>query len=235
MHVGARATDVCFAHWPVDPEVLTTRLPHALSVATHDGVGWVSLVAMRTRPLLGAVGLPGAYSQVALRTYAQPVDQEAAAGEDREARPVADGDEEGAVHFLRVDADSRTASLLGGRLFSIPFHHVDAQVTPGDDEVEVRTHAPDGTPLFVGAFGVPDDVGPVPEGTRLSWVTDRSRYALADGRVGRVEHDPWRVGDADLDLVRNDLLGSEGLPEPLGDPLVGYSPGAAFRLTSWPS
>lgn len=233
MRVGARMRDVCFAHWPVDPGVLGTRLPHGLSVATHDGVGWVSLVAMRTRPLFGAVGLPSSYSQVTLRTYARPVGGDDPGAE--RARTSTSRDDAGAVHFLRVDADSRAASLVGRRLFDVPFHHVDAQVTAGDGEVEVRTHAPDGTALFVGAFTVPEEVGPVPGGTRLSWVTDRTTYALADGRVGRVEHDPWTVGDADLDLVRNDLLGSEGLPEPLGDPLVGYSPGVDVRLAAWPS
>jgi uncharacterized protein YqjF (DUF2071 family) len=235
MQVGARTRDVCFAHWPVDPDVLTTRLPHALSVATHDGVGWVSLVAMRTRPLFGAVGLPSAYSQVTLRTYARPADDESDPSIDESSARSTAGDDGEAVHFLRVDADSRAASLVGRRLFDVPFHHVDAQMTAGDDEVKVRTHAPDGTPLFVGAFTVPDEVGQVAEGTRLSWVTGRTTYALADGRVGHVEHDPWTVGEADLDLVRNDLLGSEGLPEPLAGPLVRYSPGADVRLASWPS
>lgn len=235
MQVGARTRDVCFAHWPVDPDVLGTRLPHALSVATHDGVGWVSLVAMRTRPLLGAVGLPSAYSQVTLRTYARPAAGDGAADGAQGSETPTPGNDAGAVHFLRLDADSRLASVMGRRLFGVPFHHVDAQVTAGGDEVEVRTHAPDGTPLFVGAFTVPEEVATVAAGTHLSWVTDRTTYALADGRVGRVEHDPWTVGDADLDLVRNDLLGSEGLPDPLGEPLVGYSPGVDVRLASWPS
>jgi uncharacterized protein YqjF (DUF2071 family) len=168
---------------------------------------------------------------VTLRTYARPADGDG----DTTAEQGREASTDGAVHFLRVDADSRSASLVGRRLFDVPFHHVDAEVTDDDDEVEVRTHAPDGTPLFVGAFTVPDDVGPVAEGTQLSWVTDRTTYALADGRVGQVEHDPWTVGEADLDLVRNDLLGSEGLPDPLSEPLVRYSPGADIRLASWPS
>jgi uncharacterized protein YqjF (DUF2071 family) len=214
MRFGARTRDVCFVHWPVDPGALSTRLPHALSVATHDGVGWVSLLAMRTRPLAGAVSLPPTFAQATLRTY---VETEA-------------GD---AVHFLRVDADSRSAALAGRRVFGIPFNHVDARVELRDDEVVVRTHAPDGTPLFVGGFTVPGAVGPVE--SRLAWVTERSTYALADGRTGRVVHDPWEVGRSELDAVRNDLLGAEGLPDPLGDPLVRYSPGADFHLAAWPS
>lgn len=229
MRLGARTGDVCFAHWPVDPGVLETRLPHALSAVTHDGVGWVTLVAMRTRPLAGAVALPGAYSQVALRTYAE-VGSDGADGDET------DGDGGGtAVHFLRVDADSRLAATTGRRVFDVPFHHVDARVTAGDGEVMVRTHAPNGTALFVGGFTVPDEFSTVEKGSRLAWLTDRGTYALDDGRVGRVVHDPWEVGRSDVDVVRNDLLGAEGLPEPVGDPLVRYSPGVDVRLAAWPS
>jgi uncharacterized protein YqjF (DUF2071 family) len=214
--VGARARDVCFAHVPVDPEVLDTRLPHALSVATRDDVGWVTLLGMRTQPLSGAVGLPWSFAQVTVRTYVE------AGGEE-------------AVYFLRVDVDSRAVAALGRRLFGVSVQHTDASVTVEGGEVDVRTHAPGGRPLYVASFPVDDDVDPVPAGSLDAWLTDRSRFALEDGRTGEVVHGPWRVAPVNCNVLRNALLSSEGLPEPVDDLLFRYSPGADVHFTGWPS
>lgn len=213
--VGARLHDVCFAHVPVDPDVLDTRLPRALSVATRDGAGWVSLLGMRTRPRSGPVALPWTFAQVTIRTYVEADDTEA-------------------VYFLRVDADSRAVSLAARRLFGVAFRHVDVQVTVEPDEVEVRTHAPTGRPLWVAAFDRTDDVEPAPDGSLDDWLTDRTTFALPDGRTGEVEHDPWRIAPVDCHSLRNELLDSEGLPEPAGEPLFRYSPGPDFALVRWP-
>ena len=213
---GCHVGDVCFVHWPVDPGVLDTRLPHALSVATREGTGWVSLLAMRTRPRFGPVPLPGEFSQVTLRTYVR-------AGEAN------------AVYFLRVDTDSRLATLGARNVFGVAFRRVDARVTAGGGTVQVRTHAPDGTALYDATFDRGGDPRPVESDSLVGWLTDRDTYALEDGRTGRVEHDPWRLAAVDVNTRTDYLLRSEGLSRPESDPVVRYSPGATFALTEWPS
>lgn len=213
---GARLQDVCFAHFPVDPAVLDTRLPHALSLATREGTGWVSLVGMHTRPLSGPVALPWAFAQLAVRTYVE-----------------ADGT--GAVYVLRVDVDSGVVGGLLRRLFGVAARAVDLQMTVDDDEVEIRTHAPTGRPLYLAAFDRTDDVAPLRTGTLDAWLTDRTTFALEDGRTGEMEHDPWRVASVDCHELRNELLNAEGLPAPAGEPLFRYSPGADVTLQRWPS
>lgn len=213
--VGARTHDVCFAHVPVDPDVLDTRLPRALSVATRKGAGWVSLLGMRTRPLSGPVALPWTFDQVTIRTYVE-----------------VDGTE--AVYFLRVDADSRLVAACARRLFGVAFRHVDVQVSVDADEVEVRTHAPTGRPLWLAAFDRTEAVETVTEGSLDAWLTDRTTFALPDGRTGEVTHEPWRISPVDCHSLRNELLDSEGLPEPAGEPLFRYSPGTDFELVRWP-
>lgn len=76
-------------------------------------------------------------------------------------------------------------------------------------------------------------------------MTDRDTYFLSDGRRGEVDHSPWKVFEVDVTVEKNDLFEgqkeSEGpdcpnntdrsrLPDPVGDPVFRYSPGADFRL-----
>lgn len=215
MRVGAATRDVCFVHTPVDPGVLDTRIPHALDVDTRDGAGWVSLLAMRTRPLASGIPVGPWYPQVTVRTYVR-----------------ADGDP--AVYFLRVDVDGRLRALAARRLFGIAFRSVETAVQPAAGRVDVRTHAPDGDPLYDATVDTAGDPTPVEDGSLAAWLTDRSTYALSDGRTGAVSHDPWRLAPADVDVRRDDVLASEGVDAPAGDPLVRYSPGAEFRLMERP-
>jgi uncharacterized protein YqjF (DUF2071 family) len=215
MRVRADTRDVCFVHTPVDPGVLDTRIPHALDVDTRDGTGWVSLLAMLTRPLAGPVPVGNWTPQVTVRTYVR-----------------ADGDP--AVYFLRIDVDGSVRSLVAQALSGIAFRRVETAVEPGDGRVDVRTHAPDGEPLYDVTVERRGDPAPVADGSPVAWLTDRSRYALSDGRTGEVSHDPWRVAPAAVDVRRDEVLASEGVDAPTGDAVVRYSPGAEFRLTGWP-
>lgn len=228
VHVG----DVCFVHWPVDQGVLDTRLPYALSPAIRQGTAWVSLLAMRTRPLAGPLGLPGEFSQVTLRTYVEVgVDGPDAVDEDGH-----DGQEpEEAVYFLRVDSDGWLATLGARRVFGVAFQNVDAGVAVDGSTVDVHTHTPTGTLLYDATFQQCGVVEPVESNSLVGWLTDREVYALDDGRTGRVDHDEWRVAETTVTVEADGLLGSEGLPDALGDPIVRYSPGADFALKEWPS
>lgn len=217
MHtVGARLRDVCFVHWPVDPDVLETRLPRALSVATRAGTGWVSLLGHRTRPTAGPLRLPGEFAQVTLRTYVR-----------------ADGAD--AVFFLRIYVDSRPVAGAARTLFGVPFEHVDASVTVDEAGVRVRTRAPGGRALFDATFDRAGGTTAVDGDTLIGWLTERSTFALEDGRTGAVDHGGWTVARTDVDRRTDEVLASEGVAAPTGEPLFCYSPGAGFGLRSWPS
>lgn len=217
MHlVRASVSPVCFVHWPVDPGVLETRLPQALSVATREGTGWVSILGQRTRPMAGPVPLPGEFAQLTIRTYVR------AGGDD-------------AVYFLRVDANSRFAAGAARSLFDVRFRSVDASVRVSENEVLVRTSAPGGRLLFDASFERTDTTERVGGDSLIGWLTDRSTFAFDDGRTGEVEHDPWTVAEVDAEVRTDDLLASESIAARTGDPLLCYSPGAEFGLRSWPS
>ena len=50
----------------------------------------------------------------------------------------------------------------------------------------------------------------------------------------RAWHKPWPLHRARPVLVDDELVAAAGLPTPIGDPLVHYSPSVAVRI-GWPS
>lgn len=39
-----RWSELLFAHWPIDPNVLTPQLPSGLTLDTREGTGWIGIV-----------------------------------------------------------------------------------------------------------------------------------------------------------------------------------------------
>ena len=39
-------SELLFAHWPVAPNILKTRLPAGLTLDTRDGSGWIGIVPL---------------------------------------------------------------------------------------------------------------------------------------------------------------------------------------------
>lgn len=213
--VGARLRDVCILHWPVEPDALERRLPPALSAARRAGHAWVSVLGHRTRPMVGPVPLPGAFGQVTTRTYVRANDVDA-------------------VHFLRVDADSPIVAAAARTLFGVPFVHADASVAVDGDTVRIRTRTPDDRSLFDATFDRPGATGPVDGDSLVGWLTDRTTFALADGRIGEVDHDPWTVADVDAEVRTTELFDAADVPPRVGDPLCCYAHEARFALRSRP-
>ncbi|MCL7417483.1 MAG: DUF2071 domain-containing protein, partial [Halalkalicoccus sp.] len=107
-----------FANWPVDAERLDAHLPEALSVDTHEGAGWLSVVPFvnadtrpRGLPAWAGIDLP----ELNLRTY------------------VTHGGEPG-VYFFSLDAQG-LASVLGARLFHrLPYYYARMDWKAADGE-----------------------------------------------------------------------------------------------------
>lgn len=222
----ADVRDVCFCHWPVDAEDLASQLPAALSPATRDGTAWVSVLAQHTGASLH--GVPGGfeYAQLAIRTYVSPAEYEEPA-------------EHVGVHFLDVEASSRFASLGARVLYEVPFRHTGITHRRDGHEFVVESDE------FLARFEPHGDPNVPDPDSVVAWVTDRDTYYLPDGRQGDVEHSPWTVSEVDVTVEKNDLFGREELrdrqddpdqpdrpclPDPVGDPVFRYSPGADFRL-----
>ncbi|MCU4799707.1 DUF2071 domain-containing protein [Halobacteria archaeon HArc-gm2] len=211
----ADVRDVCFAHWPVEAGELAARLPAALAPATRDGSAWVSVLGQRTGAGIRGVPWRYEYAQLAVRAYVVPAEPE-------ERFPQV------GVHFLDVESGSRFASLGARLLYDIPFRHTSVRHRRSGNTFEIDGDA------FRARFEPHGETAVADPDTLAGWLTDRYRYYLPDGSHGVTEHPPWKLAKTAVSIEENRVLDRLDLPEPVGDAVFRYSPGAEFRLKRRP-
>jgi uncharacterized protein YqjF (DUF2071 family) len=225
--------DVCFCHWPIDPDVLRPRVPDALSIDTFDGRAWVSALAIRNVRAT-ARGVPAKRSGPGLivRTY------------------VTHGDDRG-VFFLAVDADDRPGTFVGGRVLGLPISRtrIDAERRRNTFTFRSRRRGVgySASPTRFRARYRPIGASFRPEpGSLEAFLTDRSRFFVASDRrsqgrrsgerrsgkerlrVGEISRTDWRLREARATVEAGGLFGESGLDAPSAEPHCYYSEG--FRI-----
>ena len=198
-----------FVHWRYPAEVLWPFVPRGLALQVLDGDAWVGLTPF----VLGGLRVPGVppvprwstFVEINLRTY------------------VTDARHDG-VLFLRVHCARRAVVALFRAGLGLPYGYVPgvAGATAGQ-----ATYAAAGTrgEVEVGAPLAPDGL--------VASLTGRwSAFTRHAGAVWRipVEHDPWPLHQARLVSLRTDLFARAGLPDPVGDAVVHFSPGVHVRI-----
>ncbi len=205
-----------FANWPVDADRLDSHLPEALSIRTHDGSGWLSVVPFvnvdtrpRGLPERAGIDLP----ELNLRTY------------------VAHRGEPG-IYFFSLDAQG-IASVLGARVsHHLPYYYARMDCRVIDDRVRFtsrRLHPGDRPARFEATYrpaGAPFTPEP---GSRAEFLTERRRLYTqgTDGtvRYTDVDHPPWTLYPATMTTKENTLFEANGFDHPEADPVCYYSPG----------
>ncbi len=229
--------DALFAHWPVDAGVVDDRLPPGLTARTHDDSAWLGIVAFvmeDIRPRGVPRPLGRSFGEVNLRTYVDGPD----GGEG--------------IYFFNLDAADRPSVRIARRFYQLPYYRAHmaidregaypGETPPYERRVEFVSHrAHPGVPdAHFDASYAPAGERFVPEsGTLEQFLVENYRFYLADGDAkngtdadldllyGDVEHLPWGVYEADLDLRSTDLFEVNGFERPETEPLAHYSPGVA--------
>ncbi len=212
-----------FLHWAYDPAVIQARLPDGLTVHTYDGQAWISLVPFVMRVGLPRLGLiPGLrrFPETNVRTYVV----------------AADGTE--GIHFFSLDA-SRLAAVVGGRAgYRLRYIWSAMQVRrgPTDDVITYtcrRRHEPRGASsrimIRVGAPYEPGELSDLDH-----WLS--ARYRLYSRMFGsslgaRAHHLAWTLRRATALEWDTSLIVADGLPAPVGPPIVQFSDGVAVRIS----
>lgn len=177
-----RWLDVVFLHWSIPVAELRPLVPAHLELDTHDGVGWVSLVAFRLqgRPwwLPFYAGL-GNTNEVNFRTYVRC-----------EGSP--------GVYFLSMHAHSRLAVWVARLVTPFPYQHGRvAYARAGDEYRFTEGQAPD--PLRFRPVGAAHEPA---AGSLDEWLTERYA-AFTDKRDGSivaapVTHPRWHLQGVEL-------------------------------------
>ena len=218
--------ELLFVHYTLDPPVVQSLLPPALTVDTFpDEQGreraWIGAVPFRMRNVRPRFvpPVPGlsAFLETNLRTYVHHQGQGPA------------------VYFFSLDAASAIACKLAREGFALPYHHAKMRSVRQGSRFDYETvrHA-DGAKLRA-AFSVGEPLGVSEPGSLAYFLAER--YLLVtprkDGRLGwgRVHHAPYELRAATLHDFEETLSDAAGLPG--GAPEhVCYCEGVQTRV--WP-
>ncbi|MDQ0765983.1 YqjF family protein [Streptomyces canus] len=208
--VRARWRRQTFVHWPFPPVAVQALLPRELVVDEYDGVAWVGLtpfVMADVRPAGVPAGVPGlpSFAETNLRTYVRRED-----GRD-------------GIWFLSIDV--ACPLMLAARAVGAPYTLGALRVATDGDTVSYAGSRGAGEVSY-RLYVRPGD--PVQPAERDVWLTSRWRaYTRRLGRLWEtpVEHEPWPLAYAAVDVLEETLTAAAGLPAPLDEPVVHFSPG----------
>ncbi|AYN38875.1 DUF2071 domain-containing protein [Streptomyces dangxiongensis] len=200
-----------FVHWPFRPEAVQALLPEELVVDTYDGAAWVGLTPF----VMADVRLPGVpaalpglptFAETNLRTYVR-------------YRDGRDG-----LWFLSIEV--AFLPMLAARAIGAPYNPGTLSVSTDGDTVSYSGTRGNGDASYRLIVRRGDPIEPT---ERDVWLTSRWRaYTRRLGTLWEtpVEHEPWPLAHATLDLLEETLTTAAGLEEaPLGEPVVHFSKG----------
>ena len=205
-----------FENYPVAPDVVQTHLPDGLTVDTHDGQAYLSVVPF-TNVAVRPKGLPSqlgtALPELNVRTY---VTCNGTPG----------------VYFFSLDAQG-IAGVLGARLLHhLPYYYARISLSVEAGRIDFssrRRQAGDRAALYDVSYRPTGDSFAATEDPLAEFLVERYRlFAQAsDGsiRYTAVDHEPWTLYPATVEKQRDTMLSANGFGEPETEPIVHYSPG----------
>lgn len=209
-------------HWPYAPDVVQRLLPPGVRVDTFDDRAWVGLIPFEMRAVrLGPtppVPYLGDFVEINVRTY------------------VVDPLGRRAVWFCSLDVPRSVVVGVARTVFALPYCFADAtHVVDGTrHRYELRRRRPHRArptatiDVEVGA-AIPDaEVSDLDHFLSARWALVTTRFGRL--RYGAVAHPRWPLHEVTTCSVEQDALEAAGLPTPIGDPLVRYSPGVPVDL-----
>ena len=209
--------NVCFCHWPVDGDALARTVPDWLTVETAAGDAWLTAIP-HTVSAISAFDfeLTTPAEAVTVRTYVRgPNDQRG-------------------LYFFAVIPEAPLAATGAASVLGLPTYRGRHARPPADGDGDRRTLDLDGQRVLDVRYSPSDDASPAPPDSLAAFLVERHRYftdgALGSRLEGSVGHDPWPLSRVDAD-VTSSLASPLGLPAPLDDPLVHYSPGVELGVS----
>ena len=216
-----RWDNLTFLHWPVAPHLVQDLLPPGLEVETFEGTAWVGLVPFEMEVSLpegGAAPWLCNFAETNVRTYVRAPDGSTG------------------VWFLSLEAARLAAVVTARTTYRLPYYWAKMSVDTAGPVVSYRSRR-----RWPGQYGASCDVA-VEVGERFEpgeltdrdhWLTARYQLYSSSGgglRYALAEHDPWRLYRARLLHADTSLIEAAGLPQPVGPPIVHWSPGVAVRV-----
>lgn len=182
-------SELLFAHWAIEPEVVAKLLPKGVTLDLRDGKAWVGVVPFLMTNIAPRLcpPIPGLsrFLELNVRTYV-----------------TVDG--KPGVWFFSLDAESRVAVRAARATFNLPY--MDATMSMkqredgGVDYASHRTHRNEPPADYKASYRATGDFQRAESGSLEHWLT--ARYCLYSanrrGRIfrGEIDHPPWMLAPA---------------------------------------
>lgn len=203
-------SELLFAHWPIESDVVASLLPDGVTLDTRDGKAWVGVVPF----LMSNIGprwcppIPGLsrFLELNVRTYVTI-----------NGKP--------GVWFFSLDAASRVAVRVARATFNLPYMDatmsIDCDADGTIDYRSRRTHRGEPPAEFEAKYAATGDFFAAQPGTLEHWLTARYCLYSANRRGyifrGEIDHRPWTLARATYEERTNTMgtpLGFEFVGEP---------------------
>jgi uncharacterized protein len=203
--------DLLFAHWPVHPQLLASKIPPQLPLDLYDGRAWIAVVpfhmtnvAPRAVPALPWVS---AFPELNVRTYVRI-------------------DDKPGVYFFSLDAANPLAVWIARTMFGLPYFSATMQVEVKESDVRYRSRRVSSPHAELVATYRP--TGPVFEpvpGSLEYFLTERYCLYTVDRVVRRLDihHPPWSLQIAEAEFSTNTMVEPIGIPLPREAPLLHFA------------
>jgi uncharacterized protein len=212
-----RWESVTFLHWSYPVDTVRRLLPSSVQVEPWDGLAWVGLVLFRmyVQPPAGpSWNIVPPFPETNVRTY------------------VVGTDGQPGVWFFSLDAASPSAVLAARTLYQLPYYRSAMSITERPELIRYT-----GIRRWPGRpAGAGYDITVAPGDALLpAQATEFDHYLTARFRLWnrnrgallytQVSHQPWPLRKAQPLELRQNLFETQGLPDPIGPPVVHFSPG----------
>jgi uncharacterized protein len=211
-----------FMHWQMPIEAIRQLIPESLAIDTFDGKAWVSLTPFTiwdARPVyMPPLPWLSDFHELNVRTY---VHLDGVPG----------------VWFFSLDANSLAAVVGARTFFQLPYYHAKISLTSQENTIvysstreNVETSA-----NFEAIWTIGSDLPQPPPNSLDFFLVERySLYTMSEGKLYqcRIFHQPWPLQQASLLSFKSSLMAANGLPSPLGQPLLHS--GGPVSVEIWP-
>lgn len=182
-------SELLFAHWAVQPELVASLLPSGITLDTRDGKAWVGVVPFLMSDVAPRFcpAIPGLsrFLELNVRTYVTV-------------------DDKPGVWFFSLDAESRIAVRGARATFNLPYMDAAMSMKQHDDGTidytSHRTHRGEPAADYDASYRATGEFAQANPGSLEHWLT--ARYCLYSasrrGQIfrGEIDHPPWSLAPA---------------------------------------
>lgn len=211
-------SDVCFCHWPVPARPLGQSVPDWLTVETTSDSAWLTAIPHTVSEVTAFdLELTRPTEVVTVRTY------------------VRDSSGQRGLYFFAVIPSDPITSAAATPVLGLPtIDGSPKRYRDGEEGTTRRTLDIWGQRVLDVMFQHPsEEPTTAPPDSVASFLVERHRYftdgPLGSRLTGNVGRDPWHISPVETS-VSVSLTDALDLPDPLGDPVCHYSPGADLSV-----